>query len=183
MKHYCPSTLARRIFTLVVHCPITSMARILEFVSSFGYNCYCHCSYCWHCYLITKFSDLCKNLLQYQFLPTKYRARPFINQLAKRLHWVLGGPTPRGPIRWWCSTSTCWFHIRPCPFYRTHTKLSQLSIFNSAIKCYENISFLCGGVEFQSKVNNYTSTPWNGKQVTVRETWSIKRTTKKVKNN
>ena len=133
--------------------------------------------------LHTKLSDLCKNLLQYQFLPTKYRARPFINQLAKRLHWVLGGPTPRGPIRWWCSTSTCWFHIRPCSFYRTHTKLSQLSIFNSAIKCYENISFLCGGVEFQSKVSNYTSTPWNGKQVTVRETWSIKRTTKKVKNN
>ena len=131
--------------------------------------------------LYTKLSDLCKNLLQYQFLLTKNGTRPFTNQLAKHLPWVLGGITPGGLIRWWCGTSTCWSHIRPCPFYRTYTKLSQLSIFHSVIKCYENISFLCSGVEFQSKVNNYTSTPWNRKQAMVRQTWSIKQMTKNWK--
>ena len=92
-------------------------------------------------------------------LTTKYKARTFINQLAKLLYEVLWGLTPIGPVKWWCSTSICWFHIRSFPFYGTNTKLSQLSIFYSVIKCYDNIFFLCGGVEFQCKVNNDTSTP------------------------
>ena len=94
-------------------------------------------------------------------LTTKYRARTLINQLAKLLYEVLWGLTPIGPRVWWCGTSTCWFHIRSFPFYSSNTKLSQLSIFHSIIKCYDNILFLCNGVEFQCKVNNDTSTPWD----------------------
>ena len=76
----------------------------------------------------------------------------------KLLYEVLWGLTP---INWLCGTSTCWFYIRSFPFYGTNTELSQLSIFHSIIKCYDNILFLCSGVEFQSKVNNDTSTPWD----------------------
>ena len=127
--------------------------------------------------LYTKFSNLCINLLRYQywvkysfkttFVHTKKKCtynqvqgiRTFINQLAKLLYEVLWGLTPIGHVKWWCSTSICWFHIRSFPFYGTNTKLSQLSIFYSIIKCYDNIFFLYGGVEFQCKVNNDTSTP------------------------
>ena len=95
-------------------------------------------------------------------MPTiKYRAKTFINQLAKLLYKVLWGPTPIRIVKWWCGTSTCWFHIRSFPFYGTNTELSQLSIFHIVIKCYDNILFLCSGIEFQSKVNNDTSTPWD----------------------
>ena len=147
------------------HFPISSQIRA---------GCDCHC---YHCQLYTKFLDVFINLLKYQFwvkysnfqkffftpqkntLPTKYRAMAFINQLANLLYEVLWGLTPIGSVKWWCSTSTCWFYIRSFPFYGTNTELSQLSIFHSIIKCYDNISFLCSGVEFQCKVNNDTSTP------------------------
>ena len=131
--------------------------------------------------LHAKFSDLCIriNLPQYQFwvvhsefqiyifshqknmLTTKYRARTFINQLAKLLYEGLWGLTPIGPIKWWCGTSTCWFLIRSFLFYGNNTELSQLPIFHSIIKHRDNILFLCCGVEFQCKVNNDTSTPWD----------------------
>ena len=143
--------------------------------------------------LYTKFSYIHINLLQYQFwvkysnikkypfslkkkmLTTKYRERIFINQL---LYEVIWGLTLIGSIEWWCGTSTCRFHIRSLPFYGTNTELSQISMFHSIIKCYDNILLLCSGVEFQCKVNNDTSTPWdrynwglewhenNGKQIT-----------------
>ena len=94
-------------------------------------------------------------------LTTKYRARTFINQFAKLLYEGLWGLTPIGPIKWWCGTSTCWFHIRSFHFYGNNTELSQLPIFHSIIKHHDNILFLCCEVEFQCKVNNNTSTPWD----------------------
>lgn len=103
-------------------------------------------------------------------LPTKYRARTFINQLVKRLYWVSWGLTPLGPVKWWCGTSICWFHIRSFPFYGINTKLFQLSIFHGLIKCYDKIFFLFSRVEFQCQVNNDTSTPCGRQQPRVRQT-------------
>ena len=100
----------------------------------------------------------------------RHRARTLIYQLAKILKEVLWRLTPSRIVKLCFGSFTCCFHIRPFPFYGTNTKLSQLSIFHSVIKCYDNISLLCRGVKIQCKDNDSTFTPWNRHWLKVRVT-------------
>ena len=148
-----------------IHCPISAQI---------GAGCDCQC---YHYHYIPSFQIFVSTCYSINFelntitlkkyntkkttLPTTYRPRTFIIQLAKLLYEVLWGLTPIGTVEGWCGTYTCWFHIRSLPFYGTNTELSQLSIFHSIMKCCDNNLFLHNGLEFQRKVNNDTSTPWN----------------------
>ena len=105
--------------------------------------------------LYSKFSDLCINLLNLH--TKKICLQSSTGQGYSLINLQL---TPIGPVKWWCGTFACRFHIRSFQFYGSNTELSQLSIFHIISKGYDNILFLCSGVEFQCKVNNDTSTPW-----------------------